>query len=593
MHNPCASPRQGGVGAVLSSQGPEGVFPRRRRRGFRRKGLEVEVATAREFAKMYTRFIAGPSVRRRSPPRSSTSPTLVAGMVRPQSPLLALILLGSSALAQPSDIIPGRWSGSLVSSNNYFVFTAGETGPKADSTSRSQIVSGVVTPAPTAFATGTSSDAKVTSCAADNSGDLMYRFGGDLWELDLSTSPIGSLVMITPVGTVPVARINTCVAPLDGALFFVYGGGGEGGTPDYLGDSYIFNGGTKKYMEQRMASSPSPGPLRGMACANVNGSVYIQGGRQEVNATFVNYVWAFNATSLSWAQLTVNGAVPGQPSARGYGSMAAFGLWFVVAGSSFRLTKALGLKARRNGNTSDRQPFYFFNTITRTWSPTPNSAGVNLNPSASVPSASPSSTPSSTVSVTPTPPSSGSSGSTVPTAAIAGGVIGGARKIALGDNTELPVEEILGSPALPPASTPASAPATTASAAVYMAAPYPAPVDKNMPAPGQQYDIDDLPPTYSGFLTPPPSGSGSNAGAGTSSTSSQVNVVEVTIYRGLCSYEPRASNKVALKLGDEIVLKQAFGNGWVLVSNLSTRRDGIAPISAIDVGKDFQEPPNP
>ncbi|RKO87408.1 hypothetical protein BDK51DRAFT_25976, partial [Blyttiomyces helicus] len=61
------------------------------------------------------------------------------------------------------------------------------------------------------------------------------------------------------------------------------------------------------------------------------------------------------------------------------------------------------------------------------------------------------------------------------------------------------------------------------------------------------------------------------------------------VYRGLCGFQTRARDEVAVKLGDEIVIRSKLADGWAIIDNLTMGTSGLAPLSAIDVGKDFQE----
>ncbi|RKO88934.1 hypothetical protein BDK51DRAFT_52152 [Blyttiomyces helicus] len=61
------------------------------------------------------------------------------------------------------------------------------------------------------------------------------------------------------------------------------------------------------------------------------------------------------------------------------------------------------------------------------------------------------------------------------------------------------------------------------------------------------------------------------------------------VYRALCGFQPRADDEVTVKLGDEIVVIAKLAHGWARIENLTTGTSGLAPISAIDVGKDFAD----
>ncbi|RKO82843.1 hypothetical protein BDK51DRAFT_38491, partial [Blyttiomyces helicus] len=58
-------------------------------------------------------------------------------------------------------------------------------------------------------------------------------------------------------------------------------------------------------------------------------------------------------------------------------------------------------------------------------------------------------------------------------------------------------------------------------------------------------------------------------------------------YRALCGYDPRRHDEIALSLGDEIIVRSQLPDGWANIDNLTTGTSGVAPLSAIDSGKDF------
>ncbi|RKO86606.1 hypothetical protein BDK51DRAFT_26406 [Blyttiomyces helicus] len=63
------------------------------------------------------------------------------------------------------------------------------------------------------------------------------------------------------------------------------------------------------------------------------------------------------------------------------------------------------------------------------------------------------------------------------------------------------------------------------------------------------------------------------------------------VYRGLCNFQPRSQDEIGIKLGDENVVRSAFGDGWAQIDNLTMGTSGLAPLSAIGVGRDFHEGP--
>ncbi|RKO83353.1 hypothetical protein BDK51DRAFT_50023, partial [Blyttiomyces helicus] len=58
-------------------------------------------------------------------------------------------------------------------------------------------------------------------------------------------------------------------------------------------------------------------------------------------------------------------------------------------------------------------------------------------------------------------------------------------------------------------------------------------------------------------------------------------------YRGLCDFQPRSNEECGVRFGDEIIIRALSTSGWVRVDNITTGTSGLAPLAAIDVGKDF------
>ncbi|RKO87550.1 hypothetical protein BDK51DRAFT_34767 [Blyttiomyces helicus] len=59
------------------------------------------------------------------------------------------------------------------------------------------------------------------------------------------------------------------------------------------------------------------------------------------------------------------------------------------------------------------------------------------------------------------------------------------------------------------------------------------------------------------------------------------------VYRALSGFKPRLSDEAGLKLGDQIVIESVQAGGWAMILNLTTMESGLAPLAAIDAGKDF------
>ncbi|RKO85740.1 hypothetical protein BDK51DRAFT_28836, partial [Blyttiomyces helicus] len=316
-------------------------------------------------------------------------------------------------------------------------------------------------------------------------GSKMYIWSGitssrerlnDLWVLDLSISPVESPVRVNAVS--PTGRIDTCVAPLGQESFLVYGGRDEL-KAYFLNDTNIFN-------IQDTAAAPLAPRLTETCISKA-------GGRTSDYQPLVSDLWKFSSTTLDWVQILPDGAAIGQPSARGYGSMAVFGSWLVTPTDKF---------------------FDFFDTVSGKWSPVPNTAGVNLLSGAS----SPTSTNATPTGIVPTGIAPAPS---VPIAGIAGGVAEGVVLISVGILLRYRYGRRK-SAQLPMLTTRA-----------------------------QKNDGTDFPPAYNGIITPlrrAPASDDSGLSA------SLVMAMEATVYRALCSYEPQNSQEIAIKLGDEIIV---------------------------------------
>ncbi|RKO89970.1 hypothetical protein BDK51DRAFT_31408 [Blyttiomyces helicus] len=109
----------------------------------------------------------------------------------------------------------------------------------------------------------------------------------------------------------------------------------------------------------------------------------------------------------------------------------------------------------------------------------------------------------------------------------------------------------------------------------------------------QHYDVQDLPPVYTGFIDPPSRATGSSTEDVVVVENVDVAVISdpeaPTVSRGLCSYEPRKSDEIGVNLGDEIIIRKSIADGWLVAFNMTTKCEGIVPLSAIDVGKDHSK----
>ncbi|RKO89980.1 hypothetical protein BDK51DRAFT_34957 [Blyttiomyces helicus] len=320
--------------------------------------------------------------------------------------------------------------------------------------------------------------------------------------------------------------------------------------------------------------------------------------------------------------LQQNGAVPNQPVARYGGGAAGVGRFFVIAG---------GWDVK--GNRFDPS-FHYFDTVSQIWQT--NSTGVDLN--TLLPPI-----PSASTQVTNIPPLSApgtdlstSSSSGIPVGAIAGGVAGGIVILCIvawflllcrwsRKGSPPALSEVPANPSQPHPEVPLTALATE-------------PVPDVLPPAydGHLVVFEEIPaevarsPTSESPLFLIPAAAGSS-----SSTSSQ----STKTYRGLCSFTPRKEDEIAIKLGDTIIVKSLpprlrhcragpprtrilshfgkgagqaainlgadqergsnvfmhiFSGGWALAINVTDSTEGLVPVSAIDVGKDFENlPPGP
>ncbi|RKO82994.1 hypothetical protein BDK51DRAFT_51497 [Blyttiomyces helicus] len=360
-----------------------------------------------------------------------------------------------------------------------------------------------------------------------------------------------SVSTVQPAGVVPPSRAHSCAVPLVSSNSFMVIGGDS--VHNTYGGFWIYFAGNSSWTQ--IQTAPQFTPRAGVSCASIGSKVYVFGG--QINSSIsTTELWLIDVSANPpyWSLI---GGGPAAPSPRNGPAFNAVGKYLVMTG---------GLVLSSSGALSPADDgLYVFDTSISQWISPPSSLLSSASSSTSPIPSPPPATSSAT--------SAASSSSSAPMGAIIGGAVGGAVVLAAVAFLLYRCGRRNGPKPLP---TPDHA-----------IVPPPA-------VPVQQYDMDDIPPIYKdSAMVPEPRGNDSSGDVepppGPSADEDQE---EVKIYRGLCSYEPRKSDEVAVKLGDEIVIRRVFGDGWVLVSNLTTKRDGIAPVSSIDVGKDLQYLPS-
>ncbi|RKO90195.1 hypothetical protein BDK51DRAFT_30624, partial [Blyttiomyces helicus] len=390
-------------------------------------------------------------------------------------------------------------------------------------------------------------------------GDNGYIFGGSntsalagdsFWRFSLTGFP--NPTQIIAPGS-PSPRNMHCATNLGNDSILIYGGRDSAGV--LLSDLFIFNATAGAWTSA--PASASLGPVDGAACTAVNGVPYLFGGSG--GTTLVSTLFSYNATASAW---TADNALGG-PSAR---------LWLVVSGGE------------ASGVASDSS-FYFYDLLTFRWFV--NTVGISmLSPATVVSPSNPSQPPPS---VTAAADSSGSSTSFgVIAGASAGGVV---VLIVVGwllwyctrnkrSSKYAAPSSMSASPPAPafvastsPASDPypsavATSPQTFGSATGAAHVPESAPIahvalkvapSKNVNAdPEAAINNEELPPTYHGEILAPKRNS-INLGASTAAK----------VYRGLCTFTPANADEIPCKLGDQIIIRETFPDGWVRAINVS------------------------
>ncbi|RKO93287.1 hypothetical protein BDK51DRAFT_50837 [Blyttiomyces helicus] len=404
--------------------------------------------------------------------------------------------------------------------------------------------------------------------------DSLYVWGGSkrqsgagITVINLKSAPLTANI-ITPVNTPAPSRANSCAVPLNNTSFMIIGGS--------LGDSTLFND-TWIYYVGNNSWTQFPTPVNftyrtSHSCDVIGQKVYIFGGLN--NGTDLADIWIID-TSASWGPAAWTRVAPGSagvaPSARDSVGFNAIPPYLVTTGGE-NVTPQTAPLIDAN--------LYVFDTSKNPpqW----------ISPPQGLPNPFPNLIPAAAGS------SNSSSGSSTPIAAVVGGAVGGVVLLAVvggllyryglpagKKSAHAPVHTTLptGVPPQPPRASPAAPiaeePYAAATASAYLAVPASepsghfafTPYSDDITAPtastpfvgpavlssAKHFDKDDLPPAYSGFVNPEPRGS--HSGDEDGSSSSSVGALQGTVYRGLCSYEPRQSDEIALKLGDEVVIK--------------------------------------
>ncbi|RKO90817.1 hypothetical protein BDK51DRAFT_34895 [Blyttiomyces helicus] len=392
------------------------------------------------------------------------------------------------------------------------------------------------------------------------------NFLNSLWRFSLTGPP--SPTLINAAGP-PSPRGQHCATNLGTDSILIYGGTID--VEQALSDQFIFNTTTGAWTSGPASASASLGRVVGAACNTVDGVPYLFGGADAKNA--LGGLWSYNAAAGVWTSKNS----PGGPSPRVYASMTSVNSrWLVVSGGELE------------GIATDNS-FYYYDLTTSRWSV--NTTGISMLPMGSLPPFNSSNPPpSGTAPLNPTVPTVGSSSSSgsgsstsakITAGAAAGGIVvlifvGWLFWHCTRNKRASKYSAPLTTAASPPA--PGGAPSAQGDDPSQASALHPAFKSglklSAPPSPASEHHPDalatphlgiapaavlpDSPPMYDGIV----SGSRRNS----------INVGAASrpmVYRGLCTFVPSNEGQIPCKLGDQIIIRETFGEGWVRAINVS------------------------